>query len=79
MGVRNANACIAYAETEDEYLTNKSMRFHERMGYTLVGRFHRCACKFGRWYDMIWMEKMLGAHESAPEPPRFGAFADAEE
>ena len=79
MGVRNANACIAYAGKEDEYLTNKSMRFHERMGYSLVGRFHKCACKFGRWYDMIWMEKTLGDHEPDPEPPRFGVFTGVEE
>lgn len=79
MGIRNANACIAYADPEDEYLKNGSRTFHERMGYTLVGRFRKCACKFGRWYDMIWMEKALGAHEPDPEPPRFGVFAGVEE
>ena len=42
--------------------------FHQRLGYQLVGRFHQCGYKFGRWYDMIWMEKMLGAHRS-PQPP----------
>ena len=62
MGILNAYACIASTETEDEYLTNASRRFHERMGYRLCGTFHQCGCKFGRWYDMIWMEKMLGEH-----------------
>ena len=62
-GIKNSNACIAYTSVEDEYLTNDSMRFHEALGYDLVGTFHKCAYKFGRWYDMIWMEKMLGEHK----------------
>jgi len=64
--ILNAYACIAYTENEDETLTNASRRFHERMGYRLCGTFRQCGRKFGRWYDMIWMEKMLGAHESGP-------------
>jgi len=68
MNSLNACACIAYTEDEDEFLTNASMRFHEKLGYSLVGRFHQCGYKFGRWYDMIWMEKMLGEHINAPLP-----------
>lgn len=62
MGYTNANACIAYTENEDEYLNNNSMQFHEHMGYRLVGKFNKCAYKFDRWYDMIWMEKHVGEH-----------------
>ncbi len=62
-GFTNANACIAFTETDDEYLNKNSMAFHSAMGYTLVGRFHKCAYKFGRWYDMIWMEKFIGEHK----------------
>ena len=65
--IRNVNACIAYTQVEDAFLTNASMRFHERMGYHMAGHFHQCAYKFGRWYDMIWMEKALGSHEQEPE------------
>lgn len=64
----NAYACIAYSETEDETLTHASPLFHERMGYTLCGTFRKCGYKFGRWYDMIWMEKHLGNHPSDPLP-----------
>ncbi|MBN6090651.1 GNAT family N-acetyltransferase [Lactobacillus delbrueckii] len=32
-----------------------------------IGRFHQCGYKFGRWYDMFWMEKMLGEH-TVPAP-----------
>lgn len=70
-GILNVNACIAAApedRLDDEYLTEASVRFHERRGYSLVGRFHSCGFKFGRWYDMVWMEKMLGAHEADPRP-----------
>ena len=61
-GFTNANACIAFTEPDDEYLNRNSTEFHSHMGYSLVGRFHKCAYKFGRWYDMIWMEKHIGEH-----------------
>lgn len=67
-GLLNLNACIARAEQEDEYLTNGSVSFHEHMGYRLVGRFEKCGYKFGRWYDMVWMEKLVGAHGEAVRP-----------
>lgn len=44
------------------------MKFHEHMGYTLVGRFHDSGYKFGRWYDMVWMEKMIGEHTTPAQP-----------
>ncbi|MBQ3360640.1 MAG: N-acetyltransferase [Bacteroidaceae bacterium] len=62
-GILNMNACVAYTEHEDEYLTLDSVRFHERLGYTQVAHFHKCGRKFDRWYDMIWMEKLIGVHE----------------
>ena len=61
-GFTNANACIAYIDTEDEYLSHASRDFHEHMGYRQVGVFKQCAYKFDRWYDMLWMEKHIGAH-----------------
>ena len=67
--ILNVNACIAVPrETEDQYLTFDSVRFHEKMGYQTVGTFHSCACKFDRWYNMIWMEKMLDSHTIPPVP-----------
>lgn len=66
----NVNACIAYPEKEDEYLTRDSVRFHEHMGYQLVAEFHQCAYKFGRWYHMVWMEKHIGAHVEHPQTPK---------
>ena len=65
MGILNMYACIGYPDTEDEYLTKNSAEFHEHLGYTKVGEFHKCGYKFGRWYDMIWMEKMIGERGEA--------------
>lgn len=62
LGYLNLYACIAYTDTEDEHLTNDSVRFHEHMGYNIVGRFHQCGYKFGCWYDMVYMEKLIGEH-----------------
>ena len=66
--ILNVNACISCTDVEDSYLTNASMNFHAHMGYSLVGKFHQCGYKFGKWYDMIWMEKMIGEHEEFPKP-----------
>ncbi len=66
--VCNLYACIACPKQEDEYLTFDSVRFHEHLGYSLCGSFHDCGYKFGRWYGMVWMEKMIGAHrQNQPE------------
>ena len=68
MGVLNLYACIGFPDPEDEYLTANSADFHAHLGYETIGRFHLCGWKFGRWYDMIWMEKLLGAHGETPAP-----------
>ena len=41
--------------------------FHEHLGYRLIGEFRKCGYKFGRWYHMVWMEKMIGEHPEKPE------------
>lgn len=58
----NLNACIAYPIEEDETLTKDSVKFHEKLGYRLVGKFRQCGYKFNRWYHMVWMEKHIGEH-----------------
>ena len=61
-GFLNLYACIGVPIVEDEYLTRDSELFHQHMGYKKVGEFHQCGYKFDRWYDMIWMEKIIGEH-----------------
>ena len=62
-GIINVYACIASPLKEDEYLSRDSERFHGALGFVKVGEFHKCGYKFGRWYDMIWMEKFIGPHD----------------
>jgi phosphinothricin acetyltransferase len=72
-GVLNMYACIAYPQGEDPYLTIDSPAFHQRMGFLQVGQFHHCGYKFNRWYDMIWMEKIIGEHlDRQPSVVPFG-------
>lgn len=62
MGILNLYACIGYPEADDEYLTKNSAQFHWHMGFQPAGKFQNCGYKFGRWYHMIWMEKIIGEH-----------------
>lgn len=72
-GILNLYACIACPEKEDEYLAADSVRFHEKLGFQMVGKFHRCGYKFHRWYHMVWMEKHIGLHgENPPGVKSFG-------
>jgi len=36
-----------------------SLRLHERHGFMTVGRFRRVGFKFGRWLDVVYMERLL--------------------
>lgn len=75
--VVNLIACIASTENEDEYLTNNSVNFHTHIGYTEVGRFRECGYKFGKWYDMIYMEKLLTMRPKSPQ--RLLTFGEVEQ
>lgn len=63
-GILNLNACIAVPCQNDEHLTDGSRVFHGKMGYNQVALFHDSGYKFNKWYDMIWMEKIIGEHKS---------------
>lgn len=63
-GIVICAACIAASDVSDTRLPPGSREFHACLGYRDVGVFHRCGYKFGRWYDIVWMEKSLG-----PLPP----------
>jgi L-amino acid N-acyltransferase YncA len=36
-----------------------SIGLHERLGFTVAGRFHEVGFKFGRWLDLVFMERTL--------------------
>lgn len=62
-GILNVNACISWIDTPNQYLTHQSSEFHAHLGYEKVAHFHLCGYKFNQWFDMIWMEKMIGEHK----------------
>ena len=72
MGILNMNACIAVPKKDDLHLTKDSLLFHEKMGFSIVGTFHNCGYKFHTWYDMVWMEKMIGEHVENQPVVKFG-------
>ena len=70
MGIRTMTAAVASVTPDDPYLTNASIAFHLRMGFTPVGTFRGAGCKFGRWYDLTWLEKAIGEYGMEPEHPK---------
>ena len=78
-GILNMYACIAVPNGPDSaVLTRNSEQFHAHFGYRLVGEFYQCGFKGGAWYNMVWMEKMLGEHMPNQLPVRpFGEVADS--
>ena len=77
-GMVNICARISYLEKEDEYITHASYNFHKKHGYILCGRYEKCGCKFGRWYDLLWMTKSLSHHVlDIAEPVPFQQVKDA--
>lgn len=66
--VTNLYVLVAGVDTEDEYLTHDSQKFHLAMGYDYVGKLHKAGYKFGRWYDMITMERLIADHPEDTQP-----------
>ena len=58
---------VLYAWVTGENLT--SVRFHEKMGYKISMELENCGYKFGRWCDLIWMEKRLKTVENPMDFP----------
>ncbi len=61
------HACIASPDEEDEHLTADSERFHEKLGFKLSARHDRCGYKFGKWYSIVWMDKVIKERPENPE------------
>ncbi|MBM3901598.1 MAG: N-acetyltransferase family protein [Verrucomicrobia bacterium] len=52
---RGFHAIIAAIDADNAV----SLRLHERHGFMTVGRFRRVGFKFGRWLDVVYMERLL--------------------
>ena len=53
LGYRNVYGLIT-GENAD------SLAFHRKMGFSVAGIMHASGFKFGRWMDVIWVEKAIG-------------------
>lgn len=61
------HACIANSDDEDEHLSNDSELFHSCMGFKLAGKHEKCGYKFGKWYNIVWMDKVIKEKIENPE------------
>ena len=64
----NLNACIASPVVDDEYLNYNSIPVSSASGYSSGRKFQANALtSSGRWYNMVWMEKIIADHpQTAP-------------
>ncbi len=44
----------------------KSMNFHYKSGFTLIGTHHKTGYKFEKWYDVTWLEKSINEYTEKP-------------
>jgi phosphinothricin acetyltransferase len=49
-----------------------SVGVHRTLGFTPVGVFKSCGWKFGKWLDIVLMEKALGEGDTTPPEPAAG-------
>jgi Sortase and related acyltransferases len=62
-GYRNLYALITHPNAASE-------GFHRSKGYCALGIYHKTGFKFGKWHDLIVMEKQLAPLPENPEPCR---------
>ena len=53
---RGLHAILAVIDADNE----ASIRLHAQFGFEKVGLFKQVGFKFGRWLDVVYMEKLLG-------------------
>ncbi len=54
--VRGLHSIIAAIDADNE----ASIRLHARFGFEKVGHFTQVGFKFGRWLDVVYMERIVG-------------------
>ena len=62
MNMANLYACVAVPTGKDPYLDHSSELFHRAVGFRKGTCLHSCGWKFGRWYSVRFMEKMIAPH-----------------
>jgi phosphinothricin acetyltransferase len=52
---RGKHVMIAGIDADNE----PSLKMHQKLGFTVVGRFHEVGFKFGRWLDLVFLQRLL--------------------
>lgn len=73
LGVRLMEDLVALARADGVHVmvagveagNTGSVRLHERLGFAETGRLPQVGCKFGRWLDLVFLQKVL---DSRPLP-----------
>ena len=55
--LRLQNVVTAYSAITPP--NDASVALHEKMGFDLAGKFHASGYKMGKWWDLLWYEKVL--------------------
>ncbi len=55
MNIQTLYACITFPN-------DRSEKFHQSLGFHKNALFQKCGYKFGKWLDVIWMEKSIGEY-----------------
>jgi len=61
---RGKHVMIASVDAANE----GSLRFHGRLGFAPVAHFHEVGFKFGRWLDLVFLQRWLDAPGTLPRP-----------
>lgn len=70
LGVR---AAFAWSCEVSIYIDKNARRHgYGRLGFRKCGEFHKCGFKFGRRYNLIWMEKFIGPDRTDGCPSSHG-------
>ena len=46
---------------------DQSLGLHKKFGFSEIGTHHKTGHKFGKWHDVIWLEKALKDYSIPPE------------
>jgi len=56
-----------------------SLRLHTRLGFRTIGQAVNVGIKFGRWLDLVLMQRALGEHADVPAAPPVGYLPPADQ
>jgi phosphinothricin acetyltransferase len=60
---RGLRAIIAVIDSAND----ASLRLHAKFGFEQVGYFRQIGFKFGRWLDVVYLERLIGGEEARPD------------